>query len=362
MLRRVTLALGLMIPQSLLLPLKRYPVTTRRRVLLWASVVGTSLAPAGVWAKQAAPLPKIGILSPGGAKDMVCDTDSPGSAGGCLLEGLSALGYVDGRNVVLKYRLADGDYRRLPTLAAELAGLRPDVIYTHTSAGADAASTATTTIPIVVGPAAEATLSRLAGNLAHPEGNVTGVTLNISEQTEKCLQLLKDVAPHTSRVALLLNPDNPGAFSGVLGSAAAQLGITLVKIEVRSISDLPQAFAALTTSSADAIYIFDDATLSGSREFRKQVVEWALNHRLPLSSAGTRVAADGGLLSLGADIPALARRAAFYVHRILGGAKPADLPVERPAMFKLSVNLKTAKALGIMIPQSLLLRADEVIQ
>lgn len=337
-------------------------MTTRRRVLWWVSIAGTLTAPASALAQQAARLPKIGILAPGSAKDMVCDEASPASAAGCLLEGLSALGYVDGRNVVLKYRLADGDYRRLPSLAVELASLRPDVIYTHTSAGADAASKATTTIPIVVGPASEATLSRLVGNLARPEGNVTGVTLNINEQTGKCLQLLKELAPRTSRVALLLNPDNPGAFSHVLGSAAEQLGITLIKIEVRDVGDLPQALVALTAKDADAIYMFDDATLAGSREFRKQVIEWALQHRLPLSSAGARVAADGGLLSLGADIPALARRAAVYVHRIVGGAKPADLPVERPASFKLSVNRRTAKALGLTIPQSLLVRADEVIQ
>ena len=314
------------------------------------------------WAQQPVPLPKVGILSPGRSSTAVCGSDAAGAR--CFVEGLRALGYVDGRNVSLEYRFADGDYKRLPALAAELVSLSPDVIYTHTNAGADAAARATTTIPIVVGPAGEGALTRLAVNLARPTGNVTGVTLNSSQQDQKCLQLLKDLAPRTSRVAVLANPDNPAYrdYPGVLGAAATKLDVTLIRIGARRVFDLPQAFTAIAESRADAVFMVDDAALAGSVEVRKQVIEWALVRRLPIASSHAGVASDGGLVSLGTDFLALVRRAAFYVDKILKGAKPSDLPVERPTTYKLSVNLKTAKALGITIPQSVLLRADEVIQ
>ena len=231
-----------------------------------------------------------------------------------------------------------------------------------TSVGADAAAKATTTIPIIAGPAGEITLTRLAGDLARPVGNVTGYIL--LGTSEKSLQLLKEMAPRTSRVAVIHNPDNPSFVQslGVLRPAAAQLGMTLVGVAARNISELPQAFAAVVDSGADAIFMLDEAALAGSQNVRKQVSEWSLSRRLPEPSSNERFAADGALVSLGTDIPAIARRAAFYVHRILEGAKPADLPVERPTTFKLSVNRKTAGALGLTIPQSMLLRADEVIE
>jgi putative ABC transport system substrate-binding protein len=253
---------------------------------------------------------------------------------------------------------------RLPALAAELVSLRPDVIYTWTTGGADAAAGATSTIPIVIGPAGEITLERLAGNFARPIGNVTGVTLSSVEQNQKCLQLLKDLAPRTSRVAIMVNPDNPTnlSYPGILRPAASQLDLTLIRIDVRNASDLPQAFATIRSGGADAIFLVDDAALAGTAGVRKEIINRALRDRLAVASSSSRVAPDGGLVSLGADNSALARRAAFYVHRILGGAKPADLPVERPTIYKLSVNRKAAAALGLTIPQSLLLRADEVIQ
>ena len=229
---------------------------------------------------------------------------------------------------------------------------------------ADAAAGATTTIPIVIGPVGEATLTRLAGNLARPSGNVTGTTLNTIGQDEKCLQLLKELAPRIARVAVVFNPDNFDFrnYPSVLGSAAAQSRITLIGIEARSDSDLQQVFAAIAASGADAILLTADNRLTASDEVRQPIIEWASIHRLPVASPSFRVAAGGGLLSLSTDLQAPARRAAYYVHRILGGAKPADLPVERPTTFKLSVNRKNAIALGLTIPQSLLLRADEVIQ
>jgi putative ABC transport system substrate-binding protein len=318
--------------------------------------------PACVWAQQPARLPTVGILSDGGPA--ACTSGAPGYLVACMVEGLRALGYVEGRSVAFEYRFANTDYKRLPALAAELVALRPDVVYTLSTAGADAAAKATTTIPIVVGPVGDETMNRLAGNLARPVGNVTGQTLGGLEQNQKCLQLLKELAPRTSRVAVIHTPDNPilVRILGALGPAAAQLGVTLVRIEAHDVADLPQAFAAVAASGADAIFMFSEGPLAGSSEVRKQVSEWALRRRLPVASSNASFAADGALVSLGPDLPAIARRAAFYVHRILGGAKPADLPVETPTIYKLSVNRKTATALGLTISQGVLLHADEVIQ
>jgi putative ABC transport system substrate-binding protein len=280
------------------------------------------------------------------------------------MDGLRALGYIEGRSVAFEYRFADEDYKRLPALAKELVALRPDVIYTHTGLSADAAATATTTIPIVIGPAGETSLTRLAGNLARPTGNVTGTALNTIGQDEKCLQLLKELAPRITRVAVLLNPNNFDyrGYPGVLGPAAAQSGLTLIGIEVRNVADLRQVFATLAARGADAILLTADPVLTASDAIRPQVIEWAASRRLPLASPSYRVAPGGGLFSLSTDIEAPARRASFYVHRILNGAKPADLPVELPTTFKLVVNRKTAGALGLTISQSVLVRADEVIQ
>jgi putative tryptophan/tyrosine transport system substrate-binding protein len=177
------------------------------------------------------------------------------------------------------------------------------------------------------------------------------------------LQLLKELAAHTSRVAVLANPDNP-TFGGLLDRirpGADLLGIRLTRVGARSGAELPQAFTAIKASRADAILLVDDVVLAGSH-VRLQILQWALNQRLPVVSLNARGASDGGLASLGTDHRALSRRAAFYVHRILGGAKPGDLPVERPTVYKLTVNRKTATALGLTVPQALLLRADEVIE
>jgi putative ABC transport system substrate-binding protein len=336
-------------------------------VLGWSAVAFAVLglvAATSAWAQQLSRLPRVGILSPLRVANMVCDASGQGTSVGCFVDELRKLGYIDGNNVALDFRFAEGDLNRLPALAAALASLQPDVIYTHTNPGADAAASATTTIPIVVGPASEEALTRLAGNLARPSGNVTGVTLTSVQQEEKCLQLLKQVAPRTSRVAVVLNPDNAGLrrYPGVLEPVAARLGLALTRIDARSVLDLPKAFAAIETSGANAIFVADDALLAGTPDFRVQLIQWARSRRLPVVSPNSRVTADGGLASFGTDVPALGRRAAFYVHRILGGAKLSDLPVERPTIYKLSVNLQTAKVLGLEVPQSVLARADEVIR
>ena len=315
-----------------------------------------------IWAQQPAKLPKVAILSPLKPTAETCGANFQGPSLPCFMDAMRELGYVDGKNVSFEFRFAEEDEKKLAVLATDLVSLRPDVIYTA-GPGATAAADATTTIPIIVSPGGEESLTRLAGNLAHPTGNVTGFALDSIEQAVKCLQLLKELAPRASRVALLLNPDTGQRdYPGILAPTAAQLGLTLIRIDARNVSDLPQAFAAIAASGANAIYLVDDPALAATSETRKQVIERALSRRLPLASPNSSVAPEGGLVSLGTDRHALARRAAIYVDKIIKGAKPADLPVERPSTFKLSVNAKTAKALGLTIPQTLLLRADEVIQ
>ena len=308
-------------------------------------------------------LPTIGVLSPGPPATR-CGTDSQSVTVCNFMDGLRAFGYIEGRNVTVEYRYADGNTGRLPELARELVALQPDVIFTHTGLSADAIASATSTIPIVVGPAGEMTLTRLAGNLARPTRNVTGTTLNTVGQDEKCLQLLKEIAPHVSRVAVLFNPDNFDFrdYPGVLAPAARQGQMTLIGVEVRNSNDLAKAFETIAASNANALLLTADNRLTASNDVRERVIEWASNRRLPLASPSYRVAAGGGLLSVSTDLQAPARRAAYYVHRILGGAKPADLPIELPTTFKLSINAKSAASLGVRIPQPILLRADELIQ
>ena len=315
-----------------------------------------------VWADQAA-IPTIGILSVGGpATATACGTGAAAAA--CFVDALRELGYVQGRNINVVYRFADGAYERLPALAVELVSLRPDIIYTHTTPGAEAAAKATTTIPIIVGPAGETTMSRLAGNFGRPRGNVTGFTLDNVDEYAKCLQLVKELDTRVSRVAVVRNPDNPArhSYPAVLEPAARQVGVTLVDVKVRSESDLRQAIDAIGASGANAVLLVNDAELSGSTTMRRRITDWTASHGMPMLSSSPVVTKEGGLLSIGVDTPALARRAAVYADKILKGAKPAELPVERPTKITLSVNLKTAKALGLTIPPSLLLRADEVIQ
>ena len=313
------------------------------------------------WAQQPAKRPIVAILLSRAPTTPTCGA-SPASLA-CFMGGMRDLGYVDGKNVAFEVRYPKGDYQALPDLATELVRLRPAVIYT-TGPGADAAANATTTIPIIVGPGTEEALMRLAGNFAHPTGNVTGLTLISFEQEVKCLEFLKELAPRTTRVAVLLNPDNPRYrnYPGVLAPRGVQLGLTLIRIEARGLADLPRALTAIAASGANAIYVAGDPLLWGMSPGSRKVSEWALTQRLPVVSPNAQVAADGGLLSFGTDINLLHGRAAIYVDKSLKGAKPADLPVERPSVFKLSVNTRTANALGIVIPQALLLRADELIQ
>ncbi len=254
---------------------------------------------------------------------------------------------------------------RLPALAAELVRWRPDVIYTYTGGGADAVAEATKTIPIVVGVAGEPILLALAGNLSRPVGNVTGITLESVGQYEKCLELLKETAPRMVRVGVLVNPGNPAwqEYPAILKPAADRLGLVLVRAESRGSADIDRSLAALVGARLDALLVGNDSTLlSGDGSVRDRIIGLARDRHLPSASTSADFAKHGGLLSLGADQRYLRQRAADYVHRIILGARPGDLPVERPTKFKLTVNLQTAKAIGVTVPPAIVARADEVIE
>ena len=304
------------------------------------------------WAQQPAKLPKVAILSPRAPTAQACGANMQGSSLPCFMDAMRELGYVDGKNVSFEFRFAEDDYKRLPALAAELVRLRPDVILTAGTPGATAAANATTTIPIIVGPAGEEPLTRLAGNLAHPTGNVTGFTLDSVEQVHKCLQLLKELAPRASRVAVLLNPDNPNFrdYPGILVPVANQLGLTLIIIEARQCVRSAAGFHRYRGVRRQRDLLLRRCHACRHESGRKQVSEWALKQRLPVVSSNARIASDGGLLSFGTDLNVLNRRAAGYVDKVLKGVKPADLPVERPSVFNLSVNVKTAKRLASSSP------------
>ena len=243
-----------------------------------------------------------------------------------------------------------------------LVALNPDVIFTNTAPGAHAAAQATKTIPIVVGPSGEATFAELAGNFARPVGNVTGLTLHSQGHDEKCLEMLKEATPRLARVGILVNPLNPNLRDSptYLWKAADALGLTLVRMEARDADEIDAAFDAVT--GIEGLYVPDDSNLAGRPRARSKIIEMTSARRIPVASTHLAFARDGAVIAFGTDIPALARRAASYVDRILKGAKPSDLPVERPTVIRLTVNARAARELGLVLPPSVLLRADEVIE
>jgi putative ABC transport system substrate-binding protein len=313
-----------------------------------------------VRAQQQTELPKLAVLSPGIPDDSAWPTHPLYS----LLRRLAELGYVEGQNVQYEFRFAHHEIERLPAMAAEIALGQPDVIYTWSSGGARAAAGATSTVPIVVAPAAEATMAALVPDFATPSGNVTGLTTNSRQQQEKCLQLLKEVAPGATRIGLLLNPLNPlwQNYPDVLADAARSLDLALIRMEARGPADLDRAFAAATAQRIEAVFALSETTLVSSEEGLARIVELLNRQRLPAVSDETDFTPGGGLMSLGPDFSAIGRGAAEYIHRILQGAKVAELPVVLPSKFILAVNLETAQQLGITIPPAILLRADEVIE
>lgn len=277
-------------------------------------------------------------------------------------QGMRELGYVEGSNLVLEARFAEGKFERLPALAHELIRLNPDVLLVSTTAGSLAAKAATATIPIVFVAVADPVGVGLVRDLARPGGNITGITPIVAELTAKRLELLKELVPTASRVAVLVNPDDPSAPIQIRNAerAAQTLGIQLHPVlTVRGASDLEGAFQAAIRSGAAAALRMADTTVS---MLRAQTVALAAKHRLPVMYYFPEDVEVGGLVAYGMSRTAQYRQAATFVHKILRGAKPRDLPIEQPTKLELAINLKTAKALGLTIPPSLALRADQVIE
>jgi putative ABC transport system substrate-binding protein len=316
-----------------------------RRRFISAVTFSLLAAPLAVEAQPAGKVPRIGFLVAASASD---------SAYARLIEafrqGLRDLGYVEGRNIVIEYRYAGEKYERLPALAAELVRLKVDVIVSHGTPGPLAAKQATSAIPIVMTSAGDPVGSGLVSSLVRPGGNVTGLSLMVPELGGKRLQLLKEILPGLSRVAVLWNAAVPYAslVARETEATATMLGVQLQSLVVRG----PDDFAGALTAVEDPLTITK----------RTQIVDFAAKSRLPAIYGVKEFVDAGGLMSYGANLADLYRRAATYVDKILKGAKPADLPVQQPTKFEFVINLKTAKALGLTIPPSVLLRADEVIQ
>jgi len=277
-------------------------------------------------------------------------------------QALRERGWVEGRNVVIEWRFADGKFDQLPKLVAELIQLKVDVIVAGASVATWAAKEATKTIPIVMAASADAVGEGLVASLAHPGGNITGMTFLVGpEIAGKQLGLLKELTPAASRLAVLANPSNRAhaAFVKELKFTARSLGAQLQVLEASNPGQLDNAFSAMTRERAAALLVLTDSMFVGQR---RRLADLAARNRLPALYSQREFVDDGGLISYGPSLSDMFRRAAAQVDKILRGAKPADLPVEQPTNFELVINLKTAKALGITIPQPLLLRADEVIQ
>ena len=307
-------------------------------------------------AQPAGTVPRVGYISPGAASDPARQRRLE-----AFRQGLRELGYVEGQNVAIEARWAEGRYDRYPTLAADLVRLKVDVIVAWSGAATQAAQQATRTIPIVMSAANDPVGSRLVAGLARPGGNVTGTSFMAPDLVGKQLQLLKEVVPEVSRVAFLRHPDNPASAANLREAEAAArvLGVRLQTLEARNPEEIDSAFAAMTRERAGALLIHADP-LFGTQ--RKQIAELAAKRRLPAISAGTPDYAEaGGLMAFGPNLLDLERRAATYVDKILKGAKPGDLPVEQPTKFELLINVRSAKAIGLTIPQSLLQRADQII-
>ncbi|MDO8474840.1 MAG: ABC transporter substrate-binding protein [Candidatus Rokubacteria bacterium] len=324
-----------------------------RRAFLGLAATGVVAAPGVARAQQAGKAHRIGFLSLG---------SGPAAPVEAFREGLRELGYVEGRNLTIEYRWAAGKAGRLPEMAAELVRLKVEVIVGVTTPVIEAAKRATSTIPIVMAAVADPVGSGLVAGLARPGGNVTGLTLMSTELVGKRLQLVRELLPKATRVAVLSYHGYTSAtrpYLEQMRAAAQQMGIQLVVQEVNEARDLPDAFTAMQRERAQAL---DVRASPFSTENAKRIVELAAQHRLPAMYDVRSFVEAGGLVSYGPSGLEIFRRAAFYVDRILKGAKPADLPIEQPTKFELVINLRAARALGLTIPPALLARADQVIQ
>jgi putative tryptophan/tyrosine transport system substrate-binding protein len=302
---------------------------------------------------QPAKIVRVGFLGPTSAASNVSRMDA-------LRAGLRDLGYVEGHNLVIESRWAEGKFERLPALAAELVRLNVDVLLTAGTPGIRAAKQATTTIPIVMVTSGDPVAFGFVASLARPGGNITGSSNFSSELSAKRLELLKEAFPDTQRVGVLFNPDNAVNDRNlpVMEQMAQRLNLTMHKFAVRSAEEVASLYSAVTQQRVEAIVLPEDDFITAHQ---RRIVELVDTQRLP-SIGRAEFAQAGGLIGYSVNFVELYRRTALFVDKILKGAKPADLPVERPTKFDLVINLKTARALGLAIPSSLLILADEVIQ
>jgi len=311
-------------------------------------------APINAWAQGEGKIWRIGVLWPGAASP-------PNSRIEAFRQGLHDLGYVEGRNIEMFYRYADGDYARLPALAADLVRLKVDVILGAGAPSVSAAQKATTTIPIVIGTAGDPVGTGFARSLARPGGNITGLSDLSSDLGSKLLDLLVGAVPRLSRVGVLTNPGNSshGTILVSIQSAARSMGVTIVHVTARSAEEINGAFSKLAQEKVGAVIATADPLFNVHTH---RIAESAVRLRLPSISGYLPFVEDGGMLSYGPDLSENFRRAATYVDKILKGANPGDLPIEQVTRVSLMVNLKTAQSLGVTVPQSILLRADRVIE
>jgi ABC-type uncharacterized transport system substrate-binding protein len=314
--------------------------------------LGLLSAPLTADAQTPAKIPRIGIIGD-------WPEDSPNW--GVFRQGLRELGYVEGQNIAIEWRFTGGKLDRLADTATELVRLKMDIIVTIGTPATRAAMQATTTIPIIMVSVGDPLRAGLVASLARPGGNVTGSTLLGPELSPKRLQILQETLPTASRVAFLWNPTNPANvlhFEDIQAGARA-LGVTLPSVEVSSPNEFTSAFTAMMRERPDALIMTADPM---HQLHVGQIIDFATQHRLPVMSNVKENVVAGALMSYGASLPELYKRATLYVDKILKGATPGDLPVQQPMKFELVINLKTAKALGLTIPPTLLYQADEVIQ
>jgi putative ABC transport system substrate-binding protein len=325
-----------------------------RRALLRLPVALLA-APFAAEAQQAAKVVRIGYLS-------APTRESVEHVLQVFVRALRDLGWVEGQNLIIEYRWAEGKTERLPALAAELVQRKVEVIVAPAASAAVAAKNATSSIPIVMIFPIDPVETKLVASLARPGGNVTGTTFTPTPEIfGKQLELLKEAIPHASRVAVLSNPRDASSQRSLLNKevagAAQSLRVRLQYLDARGPEEFDAAFAAMARERADGLLV-----LGGFLVHRARLAGLAIKHRLPTMYGFGEYVAAGGLMAYGVNMSAFVGRAAVFVDKILKGAKPADLPVEQPTKFELAINLKTAKALGLAIPQSLLLRADQVIE
>jgi putative ABC transport system substrate-binding protein len=325
-----------------------------RRRFLVAISGGLLATPAASMGQHAGKPPRVGLLFPLSRQVASVSADALESA-------FRELGYVLGESIILEYRWAEGRADRLPALAAELVSSKVDVIVSVATQATLAAKAATTTLPIVTVGAADPVGTGLVQSLARPGGNVTGIGVHLEEFTAKLPELLKEAVPHVSHVAYLEDPSNPGHASllVVTRDTAKRMGLRLTVYEVRTLEELQPTFASMTRDRVGGLVV---AYQVFTYQHRRRIATLAATHRLPAVYGGRAFVDAGGLMSYGVSEAAVFRRAATYVNRILNGSRPADLPVEQPDKFEVVLNLRAGSAIGLTMPSSLVLRADEIIR